>query len=81
LALGYAAASYAESSQSVQDLLKLAHEADGGAFEGWKGGSYMMDRKTPLWIANPGNVTECAIAAVVPLSRYRVVLTSGKVLE
>jgi hypothetical protein len=36
-------------------------ECEGKAFEGWKGGDFIMGRDTPLWIADSGEATGLAV--------------------
>lgn len=47
----------------VSDLLKLCEECIDNAFEGYKGGKYLMDRNTPLWISERGSADKNAIVA------------------
>lgn len=39
---------------TVRDLLQLAREADGGTFQGYKGGDYTMRLDTPIWADDYG---------------------------
>ena len=49
---------------TVAELLKDCEAAIGERFQGWKGGEYMMDRDTPIWVANPGNTSEYYISGI-----------------
>jgi hypothetical protein len=49
---------------TVAELLKKAREADGGTFEGWKGGDFTMGRHTPVWADAPGDYNCRAIVGV-----------------
>ena len=40
----------------ASDFLKACEAALGATFEGYKGGDYVMDEKTPLWAAEWGNL-------------------------
>jgi hypothetical protein len=51
LALGYKR----DYKATVGSVLKMAEDAVGDSFTGWKGGTYTMDRKTPVWVANQGD--------------------------
>lgn len=39
----------------------------GGTFYGWKGGDYVYDESTPMWIAHAGSSTDDMIVGVEPL--------------
>lgn len=63
-------------------LLELAREANGGTFEGWKGGDYVMDRATAVWADDEGEyrcrgilgvslVNDTVILQTADLSDYR----------
>lgn len=54
LALSYTEA-YDAKRLTAGDLLELAKDADGKTFQGYKSGDYIMDRGTPLWVANYGD--------------------------
>jgi hypothetical protein len=56
--------------RTVNDLLALLHNADGGVFYGYKGGTFTMDRSTPVWVdAYAGYTPDRGIRAVRPLLR------------
>lgn len=42
------------SKISSSDLLVVCKDAKSGSFEGFKGGNYLMDNDTPLWVASYG---------------------------
>lgn len=46
----------------VCDLIAICRSAIGKTFEGWKGGHYEMDEKTPVWIAERGEIGKKLIA-------------------
>jgi hypothetical protein len=48
---------------AVGDLLRMAKEADGGTFAGYKGGEFLMDRESPLWADDYGRCEHFAIVA------------------
>ena len=53
--------------QKPPTRLALLHEltdADGEYFPGWKGGNFLMDAGTPLWVADWGEATETYIYRV-----------------
>ena len=49
---------------TVAHLLRWCAAADGGTFEGYKGGEYRMNRNTPVWADGYG---ECSYRAVAGL--------------
>lgn len=61
LALGYEALSYATTSIKVGELVRRCEEANGRTYEGWKGGSYRMTYRTPVYLDNPGCYTSTEI--------------------
>jgi hypothetical protein len=40
----------------VSETLECARAAIGKAFDGYKGGSYVMHERSPLWVASGGNL-------------------------
>lgn len=58
-------ASYTEPHHTVKTLLVKLREAIGKEFTGYKGGTYVMDEHTRLWVvANASETSECGIAGV-----------------
>ncbi|QRE76518.1 hypothetical protein [Methylobacterium aquaticum] len=64
LAIGFVEHHDAEGLLKVADLLAACRTADGATFQGYKGGSYTMNRDTPLWAANYGASTDTAIVGL-----------------
>jgi hypothetical protein len=60
LAIGYEVG----SSAKVGDLLKQLEDANGKKFYGYKGGTYLMHRDTPVWVANHNESGGTAIVDV-----------------
>lgn len=58
------ALSFGETGMAAGALLCELRDADGGVFEGYKGGDYRMDRDTPVWVANYGRSDGVAVVAV-----------------
>ena len=50
---------------TVATLLLMLQDIDGKTLTGWKGGDYIMDSDTILWMANPGESCGMAIVDVV----------------
>lgn len=59
--------------------LRTALEAVvGNTYEGYKGGSYRMDRDTPIWMDNRGQATSTAIVGVEFVG-HKAILQTAKV--
>jgi hypothetical protein len=50
---------------TVADVLTKANESVGKEFTGYKGGEYVMDRETRLWVANNGEACNTGIVDVI----------------
>jgi len=61
LALGF----WGEGEITVGEVLKLCQEALGKRFEGYKGGTYLMDNDTPLWVANYSHCHDTGILGII----------------
>jgi hypothetical protein len=60
----------------VSDFLELCRETIGKSFEGYKGGEYIMDEETPIWIANYGDCGNTALIDIMDVG-WRVILITG----
>jgi len=60
----------------VSDFLQLCKDTVGREFTGYKGGEYIMNRHTPIWVANYGNSGNTALIDVVDDS-YIIILITG----
>ena len=69
----------ASSGPPVQAMLEDALAADGGAFEGYKGGTYTMRDYTPVWADAWGDYDRRAVAGLD--LREGVVVVKTAVLE
>lgn len=49
---------------TVETVLNWLRDANGKAFEGYKGGHFKMHNLTPLWVANYGNSGGTAVVGV-----------------
>jgi hypothetical protein len=47
-----------EPESKIADMLAYAKSADGGTFEGWKGGDFTMSRSTSVYIGRYGECGE-----------------------
>lgn len=72
LALGFD-----REGMKVGALRAELQDADGGTFEGYKGGEYRMDRSTPVWVANYGRSHGVAVVAVETREKWRVILRTA----
>lgn len=49
---------------TVEELLKTCRDCDGKEFTGYKGGEFIMDRLTPIWVAEYGQPSANRIMGV-----------------
>jgi hypothetical protein len=75
LALGFDEIDW-DTYPTVKSLVAELESAIGKTFTGWKGGDYVMDRETPLWVANPGDSHGTAITGLAEC-RWITVLTTA----
>lgn len=61
---------------NISDFLKMLKETIGKEFTGYKGGEFIMNKHTPIWVANYGNSGNTAVIDVVDDS-YQVILITG----
>lgn len=73
LALGWRICEYGAEPPKVADVLKWLREACGATFTGYKGGEYVMDRQTQVWVANYGESHGTLTVGVID-SDWRVVI-------
>lgn len=59
----------------VGDFVSILNNANGKIFEGWNGGSFGMDRLTPLWVANPGENTRLAVTGIKEFEGVIIITT------
>jgi len=50
---------------TVATFLKMLEDVEGQTLTGWKGGDYVMDADTTVWMANPGDSCGMAVVDVV----------------
>lgn len=67
---------YGQDERLVGDFLNTLNEVVGKEFYGWKGGTYRMDRDTPVWVANSDEAPSTAIIGV-DLTEYDVILKTA----
>ena len=70
LALGYSIEE-PEKLMTVEDLIHEAINCIGKEFTGYKGGQFVMDTNTPLWISNYGKCSGAKVREIImPLNGY-----------
>lgn len=74
LAIGYESGGECK----VSDVVKWLEDANGQMFYGYKGGEYIMDDETVVWVANHNEAGGTAIVDVVDDS-WRIVLKTSMV--
>jgi len=58
------ALSYGHGNVKVAELLDKAKACVGRDFTGYKGGMYKMSLDTPVWVDNPGDVTDTGLVMI-----------------
>lgn len=61
---------------TVTKFLKMLKDTIGKEFTGYKGGEYIMEEDTPIWVANYGNSGNTAVVDVLD-NEYSVILITG----
>ena len=64
LAVGWAYIDDMPEVPTVEAVSRVLDDADGREFVGYKGGSYRMDRDTPVWVDRPGDASGTAIVGI-----------------
>ncbi len=49
----------------LKDFVAWLRESIGKTYQGWKGGDFRMSSKTPVWVANDGNVGNTGVIGVI----------------
>lgn len=68
------------NAMKVDKFRKLLEDAVGKEFTGYKGGQFLMDLDTPVWVANYGNSGSTAIIDVVD-DEYQILIFAAKIPE
>ena len=81
LALGYKLSGYDSADDhfaecKADQLVKHLKEAIGKTYTGWKGGYYIMDESTPVWVDNPGDSGSTGIIGVID-NGYEFIIITG----
>lgn len=83
LAINYALSGYDQwegkdnmwGSMKLKDFKELIDKTLGETMEGWKGGDFTMTEKTPVWVANDGNVGNTGVVGILSHSYCVTILT------
>lgn len=65
-----------KSEMKVSDFLQMLKDAVGKTFEGYKGGDFTMNKRTPVWVANYGKANNTAVIDIVD-GDYFVMIVTG----
>lgn len=81
LALGYNLSGYDNNqnhsfNNTASNLLTELKSALGKVFTGWKGGDFVMDENTPVWVDNPGNANNTGIIDVIDDGWHIILITA-----
>lgn len=81
IALGYKLSGYDNNSEhftnnKADKLLEHLKSAIGKEYTGWKGGEFIMDENTPVWVANPGHSGNTGIVGVLDAGYKLVIITA-----
>lgn len=81
IALGYKLSGYDNNSEhfantKADKLLEHLKSAIGKEYTGWKGGEFIMDENTPVWVANCGHSGNTGIVGVLDAG-YKLVLITA----
>ena len=80
LALGYALSGREGEGDyentTVESLLKELKNSVGKTFYGWKGGDFIMDKDTPIWVANSGSSDSTGVIGVLDIGWKVILLTA-----
>ena len=82
LALGYELTGYDRKDNSAftdckaDKLLEKLKSAVGKTYYGWKGGDFIMNENTPIWVANSGNSGNTGVIGVLDEGWCIIILTA-----
>ena len=66
---------FSEGNTKVSELLFWLKDAVGGIFTGYKGGEFLMDEDTKMWVANYGESNSTAVDSVEILTWAVIIRT------
>jgi hypothetical protein len=76
LALNYVSYTNEDVEIKRDDFLVLLKSAIGKTFHGYKGGEFVMNEDTPIWVANDGEACDTAVVGVLDLGWKIIIQTS-----
>lgn len=76
LALNFVGSDGPEKELTVTEFYNLLKETVGKEFTGYKGGSFIMSKHTPVWVANYGNSGNTGVVEIVD-NGYVVIITTA----
>ena len=77
LALNFVSDHYSENKQlTVTEFYNLLKSAIGKVFVGYKGGEFIMNKNTPVWVANYGHSGNTAVIDIID-NEYAVIIITG----
>lgn len=81
LALGYKLSGYDNNEEhfaktTAESLMSELKSAIGKYFYGWKGGEFVMNENTPVWVANPGDSGDTGIIDVID-GGWRIIIITA----
>lgn len=70
-----------EKRPLLSSLLQHLENCVGQTFYGYKGGEFVMDEETPVWVDNYGECSNCGVVGVTPIygaddTAYRVIINT-----
>ena len=77
LALNYTEDYSKEKPKTITEFLMMLKEAIGKTYTGYKGGEYVMDENTPVWVANYGQSGDTAVIDIID-EDYEVIIITGR---
>lgn len=75
LALGYKEEWNDRNNPTAEDILQDCKNAIGKTFEGYKGGEFIMDKNTPIWVDNYGCASDTAVIGILDKGYRLIILT------
>lgn len=64
---------FESNPHTVAKFIDLLEEAVGKTYTGYKGGDFVMGKRTPVWVANYGHSGNTAVVDVLD-TRYRIII-------
>jgi hypothetical protein len=78
LALGFSSHEEGDKAKTILEFKAMCKGTVGETFHGYKGGDFVMDESTPIWVANYKNSGSTALVGVIDEGHKIVLLTEYK---